>query len=257
MNGLTRSPADWTLLWKSVYKAHTLSLADYVHGRVIFAGDAAHLVPIFGVRGLNSGVDDAHNLGWKLALVAKGLAPPEFLATYTAERRAACLENIAAATKSTWFMSPPSPGYVLARDAVLELAARHPAFRVLIDPRQSAAHMYRSGAIAGGPPAGLPLPEARLADGRSVHELLGAGFAVLIFAGDMIEVTPRAADGLDYLDVRVPADDPCAAAVGAKPRDVFLIRPDGYVAAVLEKHDARGALRGMGLSLKEERDALA
>ncbi len=250
-------PAQWKLLWKSIYKAHTLSLADYVHGRVIFAGDAAHLVPIFGVRGLNSGLDDAHNLAWKLALVVKGQAPPAFLATYTAERRAACLENIAAATKSTWFMSPPSPGYVLARDAVLELAAHHPAFRVLIDPRQAAAHTYASDAILGAPPAGLPLAEARLADGRSLHDLLGAGFAVLAFGGDRIRTAPRALGGLEYLEVQVPAADPCAAAVGAEPGDMFLIRPDGYVAAVLKDGDLHGALRHTGLLSKEDRHAVA
>lgn len=247
-------PARWKLLWKTIYKAHTLSLAEYVHGRVMFAGDAAHLVPIFGVRGLNSGIDDAHNLGWKLALVAQGLAPPGFLATYDAERRAACLENIANATKSTWFMSPPSPGYVLARDAVLELAARHPAFRVLIDPRQAAAHTYRSAAIIGAPPAGLPLAEARIKDGRSLHDIAGTGFARIIFGHEGVDVAPRALGGLACQDVRIPAADPCAAAVGAKPGDVFLIRPDGYVAAVLkDAAEAEGALRRMGLSVKEER----
>ena len=75
---------------------------------MLFAGDAAHLVPIFGVRGLNSGIDDAHNLGWKLAMVARGEAPRPLLDSYSHERRRATRENHEQATKSTWFMSPPT-----------------------------------------------------------------------------------------------------------------------------------------------------
>ncbi|XIA62487.1 FAD-dependent monooxygenase [Bradyrhizobium sp. TZ2] len=62
----------WELEWWSVYSANTLCLDDYRHGRVFFIGDAAHIVPIFGVRGLNSGLADAENIGWKLALVLHG-----------------------------------------------------------------------------------------------------------------------------------------------------------------------------------------
>lgn len=61
--------APWKPLWISIYNAKCLTLPSYRSGRVLFAGDAAHLVPIFGVRGLNSGLDDAGNLAWKLALV--------------------------------------------------------------------------------------------------------------------------------------------------------------------------------------------
>jgi len=186
------------------------------------------------VRGLNSGLDDAANLAWKLALVAQGQAPANLLASYTSERHAACLENIASATKSTWFMSPPSPGFTLARDAVLELAVKHPAFRVLIDPRQSAAHHYRSSAVAPSnhPLVGLPLPEARLADGRSLHDLLGTGFCALVFSGTApVRATPRALGYIDYVDVNIPSTDPSATVLGASAGDVFLIRSDGYVAA--------------------------
>ncbi|MFT3873283.1 MAG: FAD-dependent monooxygenase [Nocardioides sp.] len=69
----------WEPVWMSLYKANALTLDSYVHGRVLFAGDAAHLVPIFGVRGMNSSLDDAHNLAWKLALVAQCAGPRELL----------------------------------------------------------------------------------------------------------------------------------------------------------------------------------
>ena len=73
--------APWRPLWISIYNAKCLTLADYRRGRVLFAGDAAHLVPIFGVRGLNSGLDDAGNLARKLAAVLRGEAGDGLLAS--------------------------------------------------------------------------------------------------------------------------------------------------------------------------------
>jgi 3-(3-hydroxy-phenyl)propionate hydroxylase len=119
----------WKLVWHSVYRAHTLSLENYSHGNVHFAGDAAHLVPIFGVRGLNSGIEDAYEL-------AQGLIAGD-MSYYSPRRKAAYEENIAQAAKSTWFMSPPTKGFELARDVVLRLAVKNEAFRPLINPRQA------------------------------------------------------------------------------------------------------------------------
>lgn len=78
----------WRLVWTSAYRAGAMTLADYRHGRVLFAGNAAHAMPIFGVRGLNSGWDDAFNLSWKLAFVLRGWAAERLLDTYTEERGA-------------------------------------------------------------------------------------------------------------------------------------------------------------------------
>ena len=74
----------WELEWWSIYSANTLCLDEYKHGRVIFIGDAAHIVPIFGVRGLNNGLADAHNIGWKLAYVLDGHADARLLDSYHA-----------------------------------------------------------------------------------------------------------------------------------------------------------------------------
>ncbi len=84
----------WQPQWISIYNAKCLTLDEYRHGRIFFAGDAAHMVPIFGVRGLNSGLDDAGNLAWKLACVIKGKTSEALLDTYSTERRAAALINI-------------------------------------------------------------------------------------------------------------------------------------------------------------------
>ena len=246
----------WRLLWRSLYRAHTLSLRDYVHDRVIFAGDAAHLVPIFGVRGLNSGIEDAQNLAWKLALVLRGLAPGGMLSSYTDERRAACLENIASATKSTWFMSPPTDGFALARDAVLELAVNHPSFRVLIDPRQSAPHRYRSSAIGPetSPLVGHPLPDVKLDDGAWLHDVLGSGFAVVRFTSSAARAVQSCADhGPAYLEVEIAGNDRAAQALNVRAGEWLLVRPDGYVAIHASASDElTPAWQRIGLTLREE-----
>ena len=79
-------PADYELVLISLYKAHCLTLPRYRTGRMLLAGDAAHLVPIFGVRGLNSGIDDAGNLAWKLAAVVQGWGGEGLLDSYSDER---------------------------------------------------------------------------------------------------------------------------------------------------------------------------
>ncbi|HSH57546.1 MAG TPA: FAD-dependent monooxygenase, partial [Halomonas sp.] len=126
---------DWELEWWSLYKAYTLALDNYRHGRVLFIGDSAHLVPIFGVRGLNNGLADAANAGWKLACVLKGQAPDALLDSYSPERRGATLDVFANAGKSTRFMTPPTRGYALMRNAALALAYHNDYASDFANPR--------------------------------------------------------------------------------------------------------------------------
>ena len=109
---------------------------------MLFAGDAGHLVPIFGVRGLNSGLDDAGNLAWKLALVQQGRAADSLLDSYSSERVHATRENIAYGAKSTEFMAPPDYGFKLLREAALRLTTENPAVSSLVNPRQSTPVEY-------------------------------------------------------------------------------------------------------------------
>ncbi|KUY99444.1 MULTISPECIES: FAD-dependent oxidoreductase [unclassified Burkholderia] len=161
---------DWSPIWITIYKANALTLERYRHGRVLFCGDAAHLVPIFGVRGANSGIDDADNVAWKLAYVIRGLASDALLDSYSDERVFATHENLRYGTKSTEFMAPPSFAFDLMRKAVLTLAARHPALRSLINPRQTSAIAYTASplnaderdAFLAGPPPGTVLAECPL-----------------------------------------------------------------------------------------------
>ncbi len=196
--------SDWSPVWISLYRANALTLDRYRHGRVLFAGDAAHLMPIFGVRGANSGIDDADNLAWKLAYVVRGLAGEPLLDTYSDERVAAARENLEHGAKSTEFMAPPSFAFDLMRTAVLGLAARHPAVRALINPRQTSAITYTRSplnapdgvdAFDAGPKPGAVLPACPLTlpatpgDAGAprighVTDLLGSGFTALWFCGD-------------------------------------------------------------------------
>ena len=90
---------SWELEWWSIYTANTLCLDEYKHGRVIFIGDSAHIVPIFGVRGLNNGLADAYNVGWKLSYVLNEDADASLLDTYSPERRGTTLDVFANASK--------------------------------------------------------------------------------------------------------------------------------------------------------------
>ena len=183
--------AAWEMDWCSVYSARTLTLPDYVHGRVIFTGDAAHLLPIFGVRGANTGFQDAQSLAWHLAYVIKSLGGPRLLANYSAERVGAAREIIDEAGKSTRFMTPPKGGFALLRDAVLSLSLSQAFVRPLYHWRTSRPHEYTHSMLNStgddnalfteGPAHGAPPRNIRLAPNDFLLDHLGGGFDLLYF----------------------------------------------------------------------------
>lgn len=258
----------WRLVWRSLYRAHMLALDDYRHGRIFFAGDAAHLVPIFGVRGLNSGFADANNLGWKLAAVLKGQAPDRLLDTYSPERREATMDILRESAKSTAFMTPPSEGTRLMRDAALALAVETDATRCLINPRQSVPYDYVASGLntfdgrrgMAGPRIGAPLPNVRLdADGSEyLHVHLGPDFTVLAASADDAPLAAwRDAIAACGVPARLLALDEISPALaetlGAERDEVFIVRPDGHLCARLlapSSADVAAALR-RGVALEE------
>jgi 3-(3-hydroxy-phenyl)propionate hydroxylase len=238
--------APWRPIWISLYKANALTLARYRHGRVLFAGDAAHLMPIFGVRGANSSIDDADNLAWKLAAVVKGQASDTLLDSYSHERVAAARENLSHAAKSTEFMAPPSPAFELMRTAVLSLAAHHADVRSLVNPRQTSAIAYADSPLNGpsvgdfdaGPPPGSVLPECPI-DGGFLTERASVGFTALHFgpASDAPRPT-HAACAVQCVPRSVDITGRLYPLYGAVDGTLYVVRPDGHVLARWK--DARG-----------------
>lgn len=248
------SDVPWTLEWHGHYRALALALPEFVHGRVVFAGDAAHLVPIFGVRGLNSGMEDAETLAWQLAAVIGGRGDESLLRAYSAERRAAWRQNVDNADKSTLIMTPGSHGYRTTRDAILALATARPEFSHLLNPRQSSAtHVHGSPLTWPAAPGvtgllpGDPVQDRRvrvLTTGGTggpgeapLCSVLGSGFALVGFglsASDVDTVVAgarRIEDALAQERARVVLVS-AAGAAPAMPDDVTVLDdPDGSIAS--------------------------
>jgi 2-polyprenyl-6-methoxyphenol hydroxylase-like FAD-dependent oxidoreductase len=116
--------APYELVWVTAYRFHERVASRFRVDRVFLAGDCAHLFAPFGARGMNSGCEDARNLGWKLAFVLAGEAPDALLDTYDAERRAAALENLRVTGATMRFMAPPTALHRALRDAILRASVR-------------------------------------------------------------------------------------------------------------------------------------
>jgi 3-(3-hydroxy-phenyl)propionate hydroxylase len=271
----------WELEWWSVYSANTLCLDDYRHGRIFFIGDAAHIVPIFGVRGLNNGLADTENIGWKLALVLHGEADERLLDSYSPERRGATLDVFANATKSTRFMTPPTRGWRLAREAALSLSLKHAFPRGLANPRQMQPYTYsespltpyagRNAEFAGGPPCGSVAPNARLNDGSYLLDRACNGMTAILFC----EAQPTRGQAallaqLSQIDRRFVAvlvtsrgpasetniiadnDGEIAHLFAAAPGTLYLLRPDLHIAGRWKAVIPGEALKTASLCLGSE-----
>lgn len=257
----------WELEWWSIYTANTLCLDDYRHGRALFIGDAAHIVPIFGVRGLNNGIADAVNAAWKLASRLHGLSPEGVLESYTVERRGATLDVFRNAGKSSRFMTPPTRGYAVLRRAVLELALSQEFVRPFADPRQVQPWLYDDSPLTsadtqdwrGGPQPGAPLQNVHTGDDDYLLDHVGCNFCLLYFAaGDDRDekagiLAARLADiapGLQLLVIGesgsgvhtaghvADSEGRVARTYAAAPGAMYLVRPDRYVAARWQCPDA-------------------
>ncbi|EFI61904.1 MULTISPECIES: FAD-dependent monooxygenase [Comamonas] len=255
----------WEMDWSSVYSARALTLPDYVHGHVIFAGDAAHMLPIFGVRGANTGFQDAQGLGWRLALVAKGAASAALLQSYSSERVGAAREIVEEAGKSTRFMAPPSRGFRLLRDAVLSLSLSQPFVGPLYHWRTSRPHEYGNSPLnsvgddnllfKAGPAHGAPPLNVRFAPDSYLLDHLGGGFDLLYFTSGqaipaelqavvagvrargvavrLIAVSSHAASAIEGSDLVLDdTEGRCRARYGVMADGAaYLLRPDQHVCA--------------------------
>ena len=243
--------APWSLQWMGDYTATSLGLASYRHGRTLFAGDAAHLIPIFGGRGLNSAVEDGFNAAWKLAGATLG-GGEWLLDTYSDERVDGARQNMAKAGIGAEVIAARSPGSLRLRRAMLQLIGEGRPVASLLDHRTSDANSYAGSllSLADDGPRAAGRPGEALIDvevGGACGYLLDAlpeGFTLLEVngeAGARHELPPTLLGlPLDAVEVRVQGD--------AYTPGPHLVRPDRYVmareapgrtAALLAKVDAR------------------
>ena len=250
-------------MWKSVYRFHSRVVDRMRVGRVLVAGDAAHLVSPFGARGLNSGVLDAENAAWKIAFVLRGWAPESLLDSYHDERHAAALENIEVTTATMRFLVPGTEAEARHRLDVLERAATEPAARAQVDSGRLAEPFWyvdsplttarRAPAVPR--PAGprrRPRPGARASScpdcpvtvpGRPdvvAAAPAGPSRASPCCVGRRRAAPPAGSAGRT-------CRSPCTAsptstrrpmlreALGARPDEIWVLRPDAHVAAVLTR----------------------
>ena len=234
--GLGRD-VDFELVWASVYTFACQRMARFRHGRVLFAGDAAHGVSPFGARGANSGIQDADNLGWKLAAVLSGSALAALLDSYAAEREAAADENILHSTRSTDFITPKSAISRVLRDAVLDLAREHGFARRLVNSgRLSTPTLLQDsalntadeeGAFSAGPCPGSPAVDAPLAMGRWLLRELPVGFC-LLHAGPV----PPWTQAFPLTVLSIGLDQKLLAQrYDLREGTAYLLRPDRHVCA--------------------------
>lgn len=253
----------WSIEWTTLYKPNTLTLSSYNHGRVLYCGDAAHLLPVFGVRGMNTGIQDSINLGWKLAAVIKKQAPASLLDTYSSERVADARQICREAGKTTRMMAPPTRGYRVMQQAVLSLAMNHEFPRELLHWRTSHPIDYATSPLSwtdaseasfqGGPRPGAPARNVKLAPDRFLLDAFEPAFNVLVFGSDeptwqaaQADVAQLRQQGLRVRllavrsDGKQPAgadavlpdpDDHAQALWGAQGGAVYVLRPDQHVCA--------------------------
>lgn len=252
----------YEIVWKSVYRFHARRVDRMRVGRVLLAGDCAHLVAPFGARGLNSGVGDAENAAWKLAFVLHGWAPDTLLDTYDEERLSAAHENLEVTSDTMRFLVPQDESEWDARRSLLEEAAGNPEAQTRVDSGRFAEPFWYVDSplttadpdrkFAGRPPRGeMPavvpgvlLPDSPVSvvdrpDVVRIRQLVRDGLLALATDGVDASETAIALKEATEAPTRVLrlADiDPertLTEALAARPGETWLIRPDGHVAAVL------------------------
>ena len=230
--------------WLSVYTFQCRRLERFRHGRIFFAGDAAHQVSPFGARGGNSGIQDAENLAWKLALVLQGRAGDALLTSYDDERSFAADENIRITSRTVDFMTAKSPMRERLREAVLDLAREHPFARAFINSgRLSTATAHTESPLnepddpgfAAGPPPGAPLVNAPDGNGNFLLDHLGRDNR---FEGLWLLDGPPDVNRLAQIQALAEADEPVRTlVVAARDPDCglpWIADPEGAIRARLD-----------------------
>ncbi|HEX2131499.1 MAG TPA: FAD-dependent monooxygenase [Actinophytocola sp.] len=242
---------DYDIVWLSVYRFHQRRVPRMRVGRVLLAGDAAHVMSPFGARGLNSGIADADNAVWKIALDRTGAGGPLLLESYDDERGAAAEENLRVTGDTMRFLLPATDADRAHRLDVLTRAVEDETARAEIDsgrlaepfwyldsPLTTGDRLVRfpdGPGVARPPVAGVLCPDGRLPWGMRLRELVGPRFVVLTHWCPW-----RPADRWEHELVGQPVpldeeDTELVTALRLRPRSVVVVRPDGHIAAVLHE----------------------
>jgi 3-(3-hydroxy-phenyl)propionate hydroxylase len=278
--------SPYSVRWVTTYRFKQLRARRFRQGRCFLVGDAAHLTSPYGARGMNSGIADAENLAWRLAMVVDGVSTDRLLDGYEAERIYASNENLAITGRTARFMCPITVRDRLRQQLVLRAARHIPAARRFVDsgsfyepPRYPEATASR----APSPIIGAILPDARIKDDRSeasrLGELLRRGVAVLWSPGSdtagagIDELFNDAAPGsrLRVIEIRDTTASPTThpwhhqvddldgtlrrllrpAGTPSGIARAVIVRPDAYVAAVLDIPPGQSAAERIRSSLRE------
>ncbi|OBF18541.1 bifunctional 3-(3-hydroxy-phenyl)propionate/3-hydroxycinnamic acid hydroxylase [Mycobacterium sp. ACS4331] len=179
-----------------VYTHHSRIAGAFRRGRLLLAGDAAHLMPVWQGQGYNSGIRDAANLGWKLAAVVNGVAGDALLDTYDVERRKHARAMIDLSTMVGRVISPTNRRVAQLRDRAIRAASIVPSLkRYVLEMRFKPMPRYEQGAVvhASTPPAPgsavgtlfiQPRVDTREATNVLLDDVMGPGFAVLCWNND-------------------------------------------------------------------------
>ena len=265
------SDLEFEYEWVSLYTFKCCRMEKFVHGRVIFAGDSAHLVSPFGARGANGGLQDVDNLAWKLHLVLTGAAPPGLISSYDDERILGAEENVVNSSRSTDFMTPKSEVSLAFRNAALELAKDFEFARRFVNPGRLSTPSVLDGSPLNTPDEdkfsdkqrpGSPCLDAPVSiDGVDAWFLnqLGDRFTGIYFSDD--GTVPAEITGAG--SGRIPLETIVVAKTGnadgnivdsngllhrhydARPGTYYLIRPDQHVAARWREFSREKVLRAL------------
>ncbi|MFC7733476.1 FAD-dependent oxidoreductase [Actinomadura keratinilytica] len=209
--------------WTSRFHSDERQVPCYRVGRVFLAGDAAHVHSPAGGQGMNTGIQDAANLGWKLAAELHGWAPPGLLDTYHDERHPVGRAVLRGSGALVRLALAESPALRAARTVALAAATRVGPLRRRLAPALSGLAVAYPAPHGAHRLTGRRAPDVRLAGrpGR-LYEALRDGRFVLVAAANDPAVT--------YLTTRLWADRVRCATAGGATRTTVLVRPDGYIA---------------------------
>jgi 3-(3-hydroxy-phenyl)propionate hydroxylase len=226
---------------QTVYTFRTALAARFSQGRVFLLGDAAHLMPPFGGQGMNSGLRDAHNLCWKIALVLQGQANPQLLETYHEERYPHVAQMILFSALLGKVIMPTSPFIALLRDLFFRGLNTFPSIREALtemrvkpQPRYVHGFLLPTSSKANKSRRGVLLPQPTVQTQQGEHILLddalGNGFALLWRVDDTAVSVQRLFDndvgGTPFI---ASAWGELSSLFGNNRELCILVRPDRYV----------------------------